>query len=42
MEKKIYSDPRTTVIMMQQRATLLSGSGDGNFRLIDEETDEQI
>ncbi len=42
MEKRIYSDPRTTVIIMQQCATLLSGSGQGTFRLVDEETDDQI
>lgn len=42
MEKKKYSDPHTSVIIMQQRAALLSGSVDGTFRLIDDETDEQI
>ncbi len=42
MEKKIYSDPHTAVIIMQQRTTLLSGSVDGSFRIIDEETEEQI
>lgn len=42
MEKKIYSDPHTAVIIIQQHATLLSGSVDGSFRIIDEETEEQI
>ena len=42
MEKKIYSSPETSVIMIWEQTSLLSGSEVVVFSLVDVETEDQI